>query len=577
MDLVQFITSAFTDKAREIEEVQAKINAITQDYNDNLKLTAQRDEAIRQLKSTLSQEEKRAKSIKISEQRADEKLKNYYEREKAIQDEFDLLLQQEQAQISSREQKKNEYESILEEFNRKKREADEQTAKNVAEHEKKKNELSKKFEYAQKQIITLRDIALQMKSQAVNALDYVLNDFSSKSSIQKSKNDQLEKQNDVLIDKLNEKQSAAQKEIKDLQKKFNNELKTLRTQEKEKKDMFEQNKLYCETQISERTKKLNTYQSTFQSITEQRQGREEVIEQLRIRFEDSQNLGEETIIKLREKQKSQKSKIKKGKQCIVALQQQEEELKNAIESQKNNACLQDKSLKKLQRKLLNFKNKLDAYHKEEKENTITAAKNLTESEETLQQFAQDAEKFETRLKNAREEMKRQYNEEKRVHESNCAIKENIVQLEELIAKTKAMIPAIPKISALVVSPATKDEQSISIVEEQPKVIKPLDESSTFDVNQISDLTDLSFSDEIKVGKGNDSMLEKEADLQNIKEIVEQFNQELETEKAIVAELKQSPQLLELREKNEMLKKKTKELVDMNREIAEMNKRKKSHL
>ena len=579
MDIGQWITDAFTSKAREMDEIQSKINLITQDYNNNIKLTMQRDEAIRQLKLSLSQEEKRIQSLKNSEKRSEEKLSGYGEKEKAIQEEFDLLLQQEQAQNAKKQQKINEYEMLLEEYNKKKRAIEEQAQKSLSEQEKKKSELKDRYNYAQKQIMALRNIAIQMRNEASNALEYMISEESTKASINKSKSNQLTRNNEDLEEKLNNSRILAQKQLKEAKKRLTQDVRDRKSHKQEQIDMYEQNKLHLETQVDEKTKKVNSLTTAFQQITEQRQGREEVIDQLRIRFQDQSNLAEEAQAQISARQKSKLAIIERKKKERRALKQLEIDLKNEIENAKENKNFQDSNTKKLQERLLNIKAKFDETLKQEKDKTEKAAKILTEAEESLNNLAEEQEKYKNRLNNAKEEMMRQFNEQKRQGEELKTTKNCIEQLNEFIAKLRAQLAVIPKASSIAVSPGAPIK---SAIESPPhKVKSEFNDSLSFDNTestknlQISDLTALSFSDDLKASDENSILLEKEADLQSMKDICDQIREKIELEKAVLSELKQSQELLELREKNEELKRKKEELEQMNNEIAELNRQKKS--
>ncbi|EAX95948.1 hypothetical protein TVAG_077900 [Trichomonas vaginalis G3] len=583
MDLVNFITTAFTEKSKEIEETQRKIAEVTNDYNNNIKLVQQRDDIIRQLKATLAQTEKHNKTVSQSINKTEKQSKQYEIRAKQLEQRIQELMKEVEEKSNILTERQHQLSQAQDEYSQKRQMRDLENHKRLTEYENQKQTISSNYQAAQNKILELQSFARKMRNTAAIEIDKKASQHSLNCERQRNMNLKILKVNEELSDTYAKKVQEAESSIRNSY----NELQVIRDElqrsEQEKVDAYENNIQYLKTHLTELSNQNTILTEKLQQITQQREARESIIEDLRVQYSNFDGALSEQEKNTRLKIKKKARIIKEGKEQNILMQKQEESLKLEIQSLKEKIFSTQAESQRIQEKISKMMTECQEKRAEAKKITENQVKKRDDLISVFQDISNQESALKDRVRNASQELKRQINEQKRVSDKMKNYRNMIHTLQGEIVRLRTLIK--PSISSFAVKPGegssevTNEKNPVVSEEKKPIVVT---EEDTYGLSQnrldISDLPSLHFSDDDE--NDESKIIEQQIDemrvqVMDMKKIVDEKMEDLETKRKDVEELKNSEELVNLKQKNEELKQKMDNFNQMKDDIEKINKSRKS--
>jgi hypothetical protein len=379
--------------------------------------------------------------------------------------------------------------------------------------------------------------------------------------------DRLEKGNEELVETLHDAKLRARSEVSEREKQLERLMYEKAELDREKcaQTSATLQKLRCE--YDTKLAKKKSLQRELETLSESRRSREAVIEQLRLRYEESEAQIQEQARDIRRVRKRQKHELDRLKQELIDAKQTEKAYKLRLEELRMSQFRDGEGFRRSQEQIAQHGETLDAELAKLRAKTETSVAKLRDAERILSELMAKEEELKQRAKSASEELHRQHNEALRAKQMLDAKRSAMTDIKGQIAKIRAEHKerfANPRVSVIEVPPRA----TMSV---------PSDGDLPSEFGIITANPDLFALSPISSGNPNSGefangnmIAELKAQLEEVKKTAQDFQQYLRMKRAEVAAMKaEGSEYDRLRKENELLKAQKAEMDEMKAEINKL--------
>lgn len=549
MDVISIVSQKLLEQTNEIEDTKNKINEITSDLMSNMKLIQQRDIMIKRLKEELRISEKKSFEYKSNEDKVNEKIKLFESRSEQLENRIKELFEEENKNNIKLNDKQMELTKERENFEEKKRLADYEERQQMRQYEDRKNGLHLKYEKSQTKIIQLQELGKTYRNQTAKVLDQALTEHSKKMDKLREEIKNTRHANEELADRLSSTQQKVRFEVNLREKEIFDRMSEISQNERDKKEEFEANYNLLKNEIDGKMKKKDSLTAELESCMCQRVAIQDVIEKLRIQYNESDVTNNEQLQDFNKQMKTQKKEIHNSKKKLIELQKEHGITQSKIDQKKKEIFNENERLHQIQTSVEEYKGNQEKLLEEARLVTENHARTLCESEQLSLEVAHKETLYVSKLTSATENYKRVSNDARAKTEKS---RELIKQLSNLKGEKEELLTQLsrkPKSNAILISPGSQFEE-ISISE-----------------NDIVNHEALVYHKQnLEAQKMLNNMRDQ---IRDFKEMIEAQEEDLQIQRIKLQNLKKSSEIKNLIQRNLDLKKKKEQFDKMQEEIKQM--------
>jgi len=368
---------------------------------------------------------------------------------------------------------------------------------------------------------------------------------------------ELEKGNEELVETLHDAKLRARSEVTEKEKLLERLMYEKSELDREKTAEFNAKLQHLKCEFDNKAAKKKTLQREIDTLSSSRKSREEIIEQLRIRYEQMESQIEDRSREVRRVRKQQRQEMEQLKQQIADAKQTERDYKRRLEELRLAEFKDQEEWKRVQQSIEEYRSTLDAQYRQLHEKTEASVAKLREAEATLTELAAREVALKQKAKAAAEELQRQHNEALRCKQDLDERKQRVTSLKAELAQLRAERRERrlnPKVSVIQIPPKSLEGTGPEIPSEFGIV------------NPSPDIFALSpIASEVE---GDTLISGFRAQLEEVQKTAEEFHQHLVRKRAEVEAMKaEGSRFSELKKQNERLRGLKAEMDAMKEEIS----------
>lgn len=549
MDVISIVSQKLLEQTNEIEDTKNKINEITSDLMSNMKLIQQRDIMIKRLKEELRISEKKSFEYKSNEDKVNEKIKLFESRSEQLENRIKELFEEENKNNITLNDKQMELTKERENFEEKKRLADYEERQQMRQYEDRKNGLHLKYEKSQTKIIQLQELGKTYRNQTAKVLDQALTEHSKKMDKLREEIKNTRHANEELADRLSSTQQKVRFEVNLREKEIFDRMSEISQNERDKKEEFEANYNLLKNEIDGKMKKKDGLTAELESCMCQRVAIQDVIEKLRIQYNESDVTNNEQLQDFNKQMKTQKKEIHNSKKKLIELHKEHGITQSKIDQKKKEIFNENERLRQIQTSVEEYKGNQEKLLEEARLVTENHARTLCESEQLSLEVAHKETLYVSKLTSATENYKRVSNDARAKTEKSRELIKQLSNLKEEKEELLTQLSRKPKSNAILISPGSQFEE-ISISE-----------------NDIVNHEALVYQKQnLEAQKMLNNMRDQ---IRDFKEMIEAQEEDLQIQRIKLQNLKKSSEIKNLIQRNLDLKKKKEQFDKMQEEIKQM--------
>ena len=549
MDVISIVSQKLLEQTNEIEDTKNKINEITSDLMSNMKLIQQRDIMIKRLKEELRISEKKSFEYKSNEDKVNEKIKLFESRSEQLENRIKELFEEENKNNIKLNDKQMELTKERENFEEKKRLADYEERQQMRQYEDRKNGLHLKYEKSQTKIIQLQELGKTYRNQTAKVLDQALTEHSKKMDKLREEIKNTRHANEELADRLSSTQQKVRFEVNLREKEIFDRMSEISQNERDKKEEFEANYNLLKNEIDGKMKKKDDLTAELESCMCQRVAIQDVIEKLRIQYNESDVTNNEQLQDFNKQMKTQKKEIHNSKKKLIELHKEHGITQSKIDQKKKEIFNENERLRQIQTSVEEYKGNQEKLLEEARLVTENHARTLCESEQLSLEVAHKETLYVSKLTSATENYKRVSNDARAKTEKSRELIKQLSNLKEEKEELLTQLSRKPKSNAILISPGSQFEE-ISISE-----------------NDIVNHEALVYQKQnLEAQKMLNNMRDQ---IRDFKEMIEAQEEDLQIQRIKLQNLKKSSEIKNLIQRNLDLKKKKEQFDKMQEEIKQM--------
>lgn len=549
MDVISIVSQKLLEQTNEIEDTKNKINEITSDLMSNMKLIQQRDIMIKRLKEELRISEKKSFEYKSNEDKVNEKIKLFESRSEQLENRIKELFEEENKNNIKLNDKQMELTKERENFEEKKRLADYEERQQMRQYEDRKNGLHLKYEKSQTKIIQLQELGKTYRNQTAKVLDQALTEHSKKMDKLREEIKNTRHANEELADRLSSTQQKVRFEVNLREKEIFDRMSEISQNERDKKEEFEANYNLLKNEIDGKMKKKDSLTAELENCMCQRVAIQDVIEKLRIQYNESDVTNNEQLQDFNKQMKTQKKEIHNSKKKLIELQKEHGITQSKIDQKKKEIFNENERLRQIQTSVEEYKGNQEKLLEEARLVTENHARTLCESEQLSLEVAHKETLYVSKLTSATENYKRVSNDARAKTEKSRELIKQLSNLKEEKEELLTQLSRKPKSNAILISPGSQFEE-ISISE-----------------NDIVNHEALVYQKQnLEAQKMLNNMRDQ---IRDFKEMIEAQEEDLQIQRIKLQNLKKSSEIKNLIQRNLDLKKKKEQFDKMQEEIKQM--------
>jgi chromosome segregation ATPase len=557
IECLEAVQVALAKKDEEIAELESKIKAVTADLTYNVGLVQQRDSEIRRLTEKIKETKKAIEAANVHEKKLEVKSREIEKRCGQLEDRVSDHLQKEESRQMVLSQAKAEFESTREGVNGSRQKLQQEALRRNRELEEQRSFLTNAIQAEEQKILNLQQIALQMRDTVRSEMDEMYAAHQDDMARLTAELAELEKGNEELIEALHDAKLRARSEVTEKQKLLERLMyeKAQIDREKSAESSAKLQRLKCE--LDAKLAKKKSLQREIETLSQSRRSREEVIEQLRIRYEQTESQIEQRSREVRRIRKQQRQEMDKLRQQIGDAKQTERDYRQRLEELRLAEFKDQEEWKRVQQSIEEYRMTLDTQYRQLHDKTEAAVAKLRDSESALEELAKREANLRQKAKSAAEELQRQHNEALRSKQALDEKRQRIAALKSEIAQLRAERREKrlnPKLSVIQIPPKSPEATAGDIPSELAIVGANPD---WFALSPISSTVE-----------GDTLVAKLRAELEEVRTAADEFRQHLIRKKAEVAAMKADGSGFDqLRKQNERLRAQKAEMEMMKEEIS----------